>query len=119
MDDVTKVRSEFNQRFDQFESRIAPLFERIAIALERLAAHEKDMDGLRDGILRLHDRIDDHCADDVQAHTSIRAEIGNVRTELAADRPQNSRIREWVDRLSFAAVLLVCYLIGKTLGWVS
>ncbi|MFP5504945.1 MAG: hypothetical protein ACLGH6_01985 [Gammaproteobacteria bacterium] len=121
MTESADLRKEFNDRFNQFETRIQPFIERSTIALEKIAATEKAVSehAIRTdaGFARIHERLDDHQADDAEQHRSIRDRIAEVEKQVAVEKPQNSRIREWVDRAALAVIALVGAAVAHGLGW--
>lgn len=121
MTDSADLRKEFSERFNQFENRIQPFIERSTIALEKIAATEKAVSdhAIRTdaSFARIHERIDDHLADDAAQHRSIRDKIAEVEKQVAVEKPQNGRIREWVDRAALAVIALVGAAAAHGLGW--
>lgn len=120
MTESADLRKEFSERFNQFENRIQPFIERSTIALEKIAATEKAVSehAIRTdaSFARIHERLDDHQTDDVAEHRRIHDRIAEVEKQVAVEKPQNSRIREWVDRAAVAAVVLVLGYVAHAVG---
>lgn len=120
-EEAAHLRREFNERFSQFERNIAPFIERSTIALEKIAATEKAVGdhAIRTdaSFARLHERLDDHQADDIAEHRRLNDRIAEVAQQVAVEKPQNGRIREWVDRGALAVIALVCAAVAHGLGW--
>lgn len=120
MTDSADLRKEFNDRFNQFETRIQPFIERSTVALEKIAATEKAVGehAIRTdaSFARVFDRLEDHQAEDVAEHRRIHDRIAEVEKQVAVERPQNGRIREWVDRGVVSVVVLVGAYVAHALG---
>lgn len=120
-DEVAQVRREFNDRFGQFEKRIEPFIERSTVALEKIAATERAVaehairtDRTFD---RVFDAMDNFQHDTALEHKALRDKDAELESMIAVERPQNARIRDWIDRVVFGAALVLCYMVGKAQGW--
>lgn len=121
MTESADLRKEFNDRFNQFETRIQPFIERSTVALEKIAATEKAVGdhAIRTDATfsRVFDQIDEHRLDDVRQHQMLNERIAAVEKSVAVEAPQNGRIRDWIDRGALAVIALAGVGVARAMGW--
>jgi len=119
-EEAAHLRREFNERFSQFERNIAPFVERSTIALEKIASTERAVAeySMRTDttFARVFDQMEEHKRNDVVEHQKIHDKIADVATKVAVEQPQNSRIRNWIDRGVVSVVVLVGAYAAHALG---